>query len=55
MVMIQADLTEKANKKLEQYVLYNSCISKVEALNIILANIDLSKDKEKWWAKESED
>jgi len=48
MVKIQLELTEKANKKLEAYVLYNKSQSKGEAINEILSDLDTKKNFKEW-------
>jgi hypothetical protein len=52
MVKIQLDLTEKANKKLERYRVYNGVDNKAKAINNILEFLNLNEDKQDWLDRE---
>ena len=53
MVLIQFDLTEKANKNLELYKAYMSKVSKSIALNEILEGLDLKQVRDDFFINEN--
>lgn len=48
MVKLQLELTEKANKNLAGYTLYNGHASKAESINFILEHINIKNEFKEW-------
>jgi hypothetical protein len=48
-------LTEKANKKLTLYKVYRNMISKQDALNKLLEELDVSEFRDEFFLKEEND
>lgn len=54
MVKVQLDLSEKANKNLEGFMFINESVSKQEAVNKILEQLNLKEDMNEWLNKDND-
>ena len=54
MVLVQVDLSEKANKNLDLFKIYNNFKDKRDALNNLLESLDLAKVRDDFFTGNNE-